>query len=95
VDVVQNALREHPDDRPDQVLRTRILEAAQILKSDPRAGTQFRLLDRTYLRPTPSQEKAAELIDLPLSTYRRYRDRGIETITDWLWDRDIESGSRG
>jgi hypothetical protein len=93
--MVQNALREHPDNRPDQVLRTLILEAAQILKSDPRAGTQFRVLDRTYLRPAPSQEKAAELLDLPFSTYRRYRDRGIGTITDWLWDRDIESGSRG
>jgi hypothetical protein len=75
--MVQNALREHPDDRPDQVLRTLILEAAQILKSDPRAGTQFRVLDRTYLRPASSQEKAAELLDLPFSTYRRYRDRGI------------------
>jgi hypothetical protein len=26
---------------------------------------------------------------------RRHRDRGIETITDWLWDRDIGSGLRG
>ena len=49
------------------------------------------MLNRTYLRPAPTQEKAAELLDLPFSTYRRYRDRGIETITDWLWERDIDS----
>jgi hypothetical protein len=65
-----------------------------VLKLDPRAETQYRVLDRTYLRPAPSQEKAADLPDLPFSTYRRYRDRGIEAITDWLWDRDIVSTSR-
>jgi hypothetical protein len=92
--MVQNTLREHPDDRPDQILRALILDAAQLVKSDPRAETQYRVLDRTYLRPAPSQEKAAELLDLPFSTYRRYRDRGIEAITDWLWDRDIDSTAR-
>jgi hypothetical protein len=52
------------------------------------------VLDRTYLRPAPSQEKATELLNLPFSTYRRYRDRGIEAIADRLWDRDIDSTSR-
>lgn len=61
---------------------------------DPRAETQYWVLDRTYLRPAPSQEKATELLNLPFSTYRRYRDRGIEAIADWLWDRDIDSTSR-
>lgn len=93
--MVQSTLRERPDDRPDQVLRGLIIDAAQVVKSDPRAETQYRALDRTYLRPAPSQEKAAELLDLPFSTYRRYRDRGIEAITDWLWEQDIESTSNG
>lgn len=93
--MVQNALRQQPDPRPDHVLRTLLLDASLVLKSDPRAESQYRVVDRTYLRPAPSQEKAAELLDLPFSTYRRYRDRGVEMITDWLWDRDIESGSRG
>ena len=91
--MVQTALREHPDGRPDQVLRGLIFEAAEVLKSDPRADNQYRVLDRTYLRPAPTQEKAAELLDLPFSTYRRYRDRGVETITDWLWERDIDSAA--
>jgi hypothetical protein len=92
--MVQNALHEHPDERPNEILRSLILESAQILKSDPRAETQYRVLDRTYLRPAPSQEKAAESLDLPFSTYRRYRDRGVGAITDWLWDRDIDSTAR-
>jgi hypothetical protein len=93
--MVQNALREHPDDRPNQVLRELILHAVQAVKLDPRAEAQYRVLDRTYLHPAQSQEKAAELLDLPFSTYRRYRDRGIELVTEWLWDRDIDSTVRG
>jgi len=89
--MVQSALREHPENRPDQILRALILDAAQVLKSDPRAESQYRVLDRTYLRPAPTQEKAAEVLDLPFSTYRRYRDHATEAITDWLWDKDIDS----
>jgi hypothetical protein len=92
--MIQNALREHPDQRPNEILRSLIFESAQVLKSDPRAETQYRVLDRTYLHPAPSQEKAAELLDLPFSTYRRYRDRGVGATTDWLWDRDIDSTAR-
>jgi hypothetical protein len=43
----------------------------------------------------PSQERAAELLNLPFSTYRRYRDRGIEAVTDWLWERDTDSTAHG
>jgi len=89
--MVKTGLREHPDSRPDEILRRLILEAARDLESDPRADNLYRVLNRTYLRPAPTQEKAAELLDLPFSTYRRYRDRGIETIADWLWERDIDS----
>jgi hypothetical protein len=89
--MAQTELREHPESRPDEILRGLILEAAHDLESDPRADNQYRVRNRTYLRPAPTQEKAAELLDLPFSTYRRYRDRGIEAIADWLWERDIDS----
>ena len=89
--MVQTVLRQDSEGRPDLILRRLILQAASVLKSDPRADNLYRVVDRTYLRPAPTQEKAAELLDLPFSTYRRHRDRGIETITDWLWERDIDS----
>jgi hypothetical protein len=92
--LVQKQLRRHPDDRPDQVLQGVIQGAAQILKADPRSESHYRVLDRTYLRPAPTQEKAAELLDLPFSTFRRYRDRGIAAITEWLWDQDLDSTAR-
>jgi hypothetical protein len=89
--MVQTELRQHPDGRPDEILRVLILEAASALKSDPRADHLYRVLDRTYLRPAPTQEKAAELLDLPFSTYRRHRDRATEAMINWLWDRDIDA----
>jgi hypothetical protein len=64
------------------------------VKSDSRAEAQYKVLDRTYLHPAPSQEKAAELLDLPFSTYRRYRDRGVEALTEWLSDHDIDNAAR-
>jgi hypothetical protein len=92
--MVQQQLGQGTDQRADQILHSLILQAAQSLKIDPRAEAYFRVIDRTYLRPAPSQEKAAELLDLPFSTYRRHRNRGIEAIADWLWDRDIESSAQ-
>ena len=93
--MVQNEIRDHPDQRPEQALRGLILSAAEVVKADPRAEAFYKVLDRTYMHPAPTQEKAAELLDLPFSTYRRYRDRGVETIIEWLWDRDVDHAARG
>ena len=37
----------------------------------------------------PTQEQAAELLDLPFSTYRRHLKAGLDQITDYLWGREI------
>ena len=49
----------------------------------------MRALERTYLRPAPTQEAAAELLDLPFSTYRGHLTRGVERVVDWLWQREL------
>ncbi len=84
--------RADPELRPDRVLRALVADAAQVLRVDPKSEHLFRVLDRTYLRPAPTQEKAAEILDLPFTTYRRYRDRAIARISDWLWELDVDSG---
>jgi hypothetical protein len=92
--MVQAQLRTDPAAGADRVLRELVQQGTEMLRSDCRADAWYRVIDRTYLRPAPSQEKAAELLDLPFSTYRRYRDRGLEVITDWLWQRDIDSSAQ-
>ena len=66
------------------------IEAAVARLADEPKGEQLRaVLHRTYLRPAPTQEAAAQVLDLPLSTYRRYLARAVEHLTDLLWTVEI------
>ena len=58
--------------------------------SAERGGAEHRrVLERTYLSGAPSQEAAAEVLDLPFSTYRRHLGRAIERLVEVLWDREL------
>ena len=57
--------------------------------ADPRDAKLARALDRTYLRPAPTQEAAAELLGLPFSTYRGHLARGLERVAEALWEREL------
>ncbi|HXF35932.1 MAG TPA: ATP-binding protein [Actinomycetota bacterium] len=70
-------------------LRELLLAAIGSLATDPRSEPVHRAIDRTYVHPAPTQERAAEVLDLPFSTYRRHLTRGIERIVGWLWDREL------
>ena len=64
-------------------------QAVAALRADPRDAKLARALERTYLRPAPTQEAAAELLGLPFSTYRRHLTRGADRVVDWLWHREL------
>ncbi len=59
------------------------------LSSEPRGAEHRRVLERTYLRGAPSQEAAAELLDLPFSTYRRHLAQAVQRLCDVLWAVEI------
>lgn len=63
--------------------------AVQTLKGNPKDEKLYSALCRTYLHPAPSQEAAAELLGLPFSTYRYHLSKGIQRVTDWLWQREL------
>lgn len=65
-------------------LRAAIRDAAARLEASPRDRRAFRALHHTYLKPAPTQAAAAELLDLPTTTYRRHLSEGIERITEIL-----------
>jgi len=67
------------------VLRAHLDRAIHALGGDRRGDTWGRVLDRTYVHAAPTQEAAAEVLDLPFSTYRRHLGRAIERVTDMLW----------
>jgi hypothetical protein len=70
-------------------LRALLEQAVAAATADPRDAKLARALDRTYLRPAPTQEAAAELLGLPFSTYRGHLGRGIERVVEWLWEREL------
>lgn len=72
-----------------EVLRSRLKEAAESLRIHPRDEKLFRALDHTYFHPAPTQEAAAELLDLPFSTYRRHLTSGIQRLIEILWRQEV------
>lgn len=72
-----------------EVLEALLREAVASLQADPRDEKLHRALDRAYMRPAPSHEAAAELLGVPLSSFRRHLARGTERVAAWLWEREL------
>lgn len=70
-------------------LQNILREAVESLQASPREVKYYRALYHAYLHPTSTQEKAAELLDLPLSTFRRHLKTGITQVTDILWHQEF------
>ena len=84
--------RVDPDSKPldrAEALRLLLQESAATLQSNPRDEKLYRALDHTYFHPAPTQEIAAEQLDLPFSTYRRHLTAGIQRLTQMLWQQEI------
>lgn len=73
-------------------LRRVILGAAAQLEASPLDRRAYRALHHTYLQPAGSQQRAADLLGLPMSTYRRHLAAGLERLTELLWRQESEVG---
>lgn len=71
------------------VLNELIKTVVESWRSNPREEKLYRAIHRTYLQPAPTQEIAAEMLDLPFSTYRRHLKSGIDKLATSLWQREI------
>jgi hypothetical protein len=67
------------------LLQSNIRNTAEPLQASPRSAKAYRALYHTYFQPASTQEQAAELLDVPFSTYRRHLKTGIDTIVQQLW----------
>lgn len=70
-------------------LQAVLREAAAALTGNPKDMKLHRALWHTYFEPTPTQEQAAELLNLPFSTYRYHLTQGLARLADWLWRREL------
>jgi hypothetical protein len=72
-----------------ETLRGLLRAAVESLDAHPRDRKLFRAVWHTYIEPERTQERAADLLGLPFSTYRRHLRDGIRNVGDWLWRREI------
>jgi hypothetical protein len=79
-----------PDGQRIQALQEILVEATR-LTGTPADRRLARVLHRAYVAPAASLEKAAEVLDLPSSTFRRLLSTGIARVTDLLWHRELET----
>lgn len=77
------------NNEPVMVLKKLLQEAVETLQTSPRDDKLYRVLYRTYLQPAITQEKAAESLDLPFSSYRRYLKTGVMRVAERLWQKEI------
>ena len=69
-------------------LRALIREAAQQLRGSPKEEKYYRALEAAHLDPVGTQREAAEATGAAFSTFRRHLARGIEHVTEVLWERE-------
>ena len=74
------------------VLRNLLQMTATQLQQTPRNNKLYRALHHTYFQPAATQEQAAELLNLPFSTYRRHLRAGIDYLIETLWQQELEPG---
>jgi hypothetical protein len=70
-------------------LQSLLRQAAASLTGNPKDEKLYRAIYHTYLEPAPTQEQAAELLDLPFNTYRYHLVNGLKRIIEWLWQREL------
>ncbi len=70
-------------------LRSLLKEAAEQMRQAPKETKFYRAVYHTYVQPAATQEQAAELLDLPFSTYRRHLKAGVARIGEILWQGEI------
>ena len=74
-------------------LEALVCAAVETLREHPRDDKLWRAVERTYVRPATTQERAAAALGLPFSTYRRHLTQGVDRVVAWLWDQEVYGGA--
>jgi hypothetical protein len=82
------------DEEPSAATLKALVDAAvEVLREHPRDDKLWRAVERTYVRPAATQERAAAALGLPFSTYRRHLTQGLDRVVAWLWDQEVYGAS--
>ena len=70
-------------------LEALLADAVEALRQHPRDDKRWRAVERTYVHPAGTQERAAEALGLPFSTYRRHLTQGVDRVVAWMWEQEV------
>lgn len=87
--VGERAGREMGDAGRVAALRTLLKDAAEQMRAAPKENKLYRAVYHTYIQPAATQEQAAELLDVPFSSYRRHLKSGMARIGEILWQAEL------
>ncbi len=87
--VAERAGREAGDAARAGALRSLLKEAAEQMRDAPKENKFYRAIYHTYIQPAATQEQAAELLDVPFSSYRRHLKSGMARIAEILWQVEV------
>ena len=73
-------------------LEALVCAAVETLRDHPRDDKLWRAVERTYVHPATTQERAAAALGLPFSTYRRHLTQGMDRVVARLWDQEVYGG---
>lgn len=62
-----------------------VKEAVDELAVSKRGALRYDAIRHTYIQPVQTQREAARMLDLPISTYRRYLSQATQELTSFLW----------
>ena len=85
----------HAGATPVDSLRQMVRRMIEPLQHTPRQVKLYRALYHTYLQPAATQEQAAELLNLPFSTYRRHLRGGVDYLVKHLWQLEKPNSNQG
>lgn len=70
-------------------LRDCLIDATDKVKESPKDEKLHRILFRTFFNPVGSQEQAADFLNIPFSTYRRYLRKAVNKVSNQLWTLEL------
>ncbi|RLV71803.1 hypothetical protein D3C57_144790 [Streptomyces rapamycinicus NRRL 5491] len=79
----------HPENDPVAAVREVITDAVDALGADPDAAAWHRAVAATFMRGATTREARARRLGVSLSTYRRHLARGMERLTEDLWNQEL------
>jgi hypothetical protein len=79
-----------PADERVSKLKEKLQTAIKKIEASPRDEKFYRVLYRTFINVAGSQEQTADFLNIPFSTYRRYLKKGVQLVTEMLWNEEVE-----